>query len=137
MLRGMLHTSRTPKIAPSLWVLVALAFLPLAGCGGAGGSSASGDTEDAAESYTVRGRVVGPSQQGQALKSDHEAIPEVMDAMRMDFPLEDPADAGRFPAGSLIEFEYVVDGFDTRIRKIESLPEGPELVLPGLEPAGE
>ena len=111
--------------------------LTFAGCGGGNGSDSADSAASEGTAYTVRGKVVGPSQEGKALKIEHEEIPDFMAAMTMDFPLEDPADVERFPAGSLIQFEYLNAGFDSRIRKIEMLPEGTELALPSSDAAGD
>ncbi|ANM29527.1 hypothetical protein ABI59_07935 [Acidobacteria bacterium Mor1] len=126
-------TTQAPQRALTALLLVALIAPALVGCSGAGGTDGDDSSDGAASettSYTVRGKVVGPSQEGKALKIEHEEIPDFMAAMTMDFPLEDPADAERFPPGSLIEFEYLNAGFDSRIRKIEMLPEGTALQLP-------
>ncbi|MEM8601002.1 MAG: hypothetical protein AAGF99_13875, partial [Bacteroidota bacterium] len=67
-------------------VLVALA---LAACRS---DVSTDDPATSAESYTVHGLYEGTRFEGAAVSVTHEAIPGVMDAMRMTLVLDDPAE---------------------------------------------
>lgn len=83
------------------------------------------------KSYTVRGVFLGPRLDGIAMRVDHEAIPGYMEAMTMNFKLEDPSEIVGLEPGDRIEFEYLVLVDDTiarDIRKLEAKP-GPVIEL--------
>lgn len=111
-------------------VLWLLPILLLAGCG-------NGDTADHpdAEIYQVRGRVVEILYNGEALRIDHEPIEGYMDAMRMNFRLEDPSESNLVQPGDLVRFEYVVGPISETIRQIHLLPPGTQLDLDRIAPA--
>ena len=107
----------------ALWLLP---LLLIAGCGN--GEPA---VDPDAEVYQVRGRVVEILYDGEALRIDHERIDGYMEAMRMNFRLEDPAEAQLVQPGDLIRFEYVVTPRAQTIRNIHLLTPGTQLDLEG------
>jgi Cu/Ag efflux protein CusF len=90
---------------------------------------ALGCSREAAEVHSVRGQVSGLERGGRALAVDHEAIPGVMDAMKMTLPLIDPKAASDLAPGDKIRFDfYLSDGVGS-IGSIEKLPAETELAL--------
>ena len=81
------------------------------------------------ELHSVRGEVVRVEEGNRALEVDHEAIPGVMDAMRMTVPLLEPAQAPELSPGDKIRFELYLSRGTGRIGEIEKLPESTELEL--------
>jgi Cu/Ag efflux protein CusF len=80
--------------------------------------------------YETRGIYHGPRFDGEAASVEHEAIPDVMEAMRMDLRLEDPAELDRLTPGDRVRFDLVVRGSEVRARHFERLPDTTRLVLP-------
>lgn len=94
----------------------------------------NGCSEDRpAERYEVRGEVVRLEYGGLALRIDHEAIPDVMEAMRMSFRLQSPEEARDLQPGDRISFMYVVKEEGSYIRDIERLPPDTELDLESID----
>jgi Cu/Ag efflux protein CusF len=81
--------------------------------------------------YETRGIYHGPRFDGEAASIEHEAIPDVMEAMRMDLRLEDPTELDRFTPGDRVRFDIVVRGAEVRARHFERLPDTTRLELRG------
>ncbi len=90
----------------------------------------------ASEVHSVRGQVVRPADQGQSLTVDHEAVPGLMEAMRMTLPLQDPPQALGLSKGDKIRFELYRYRGRGSIGKIERLPADAELVLASPDASG-
>jgi Cu/Ag efflux protein CusF len=95
------------KFFPAFW-LIALA-LPLAVAGCQDGSEGKKAAE--AKEFDVRGKVVAVSPAKPAVTLDHENIPGLMKAMRMEFVVEDP---------KLLEGIKVGDQVQGRLKQGES-----------------
>jgi len=79
-------------------VLLMGASMALVGCHGAGSSSAKNKTEQ----YPVRGTVVSVDSGTGIISLHTETIPNFMEAMTMDYPLEDKAAASELHPGDKI-----------------------------------
>lgn len=109
---------------PALLFLLGLGLLT-AGCGG-------GEQEVAITNRyeDVRGRVVRPAFNGQALVVHHEAIPGFMESMRMTLRAVDSSEMLRVKAGDLIQFDLVITAStEAMMEGIEVLPRDTELLL--------
>ena len=75
------------KCSQTVWLLVIGLSLVVAGCKDGGGDKAktTGETE-----YDVRGKVVAVDPAKLAVTLDHEDIPGLMKAMKMEFSVQDP-----------------------------------------------
>ncbi len=91
------------------------------------GGTACGGAEQEAPAYAARGQVVRVESAGQQVVLDHEAIPELMGAMRMSLAVAEPAEARALAPGDKIAFELVDAPRGAYVRGIEKLP--PETVL--------
>lgn len=96
-----------------------LALVVLIGC----------ESEPDSQTLRVRGRYVGPQFDGHVAVIHHEAIPDVMGAMQMNFRVEEPTELADIPRGSAIAFDLVIRGDDWRIRRLEVLPDTTTLAL--------
>jgi len=85
--------------------------------------------------YETRGIYHGPRFDGEAASLEHEAIPDLMEAMRMDLHLEDPSELDRLTPGDRVRFDLVVRGEEVRARHFERLPDTIRLALPDGQPA--
>lgn len=119
-----------------LLTLALTAVFLLTACGGA----ADSETESAAEGpsaqatvYEVRGQFVMYQYGGEAIRVDHEEIPGLMAAMRMDFRPKDPSEIEGLEPGDKIAFRYVVGESGSYIEGLEVLPEETELELAGAD----
>lgn len=94
----------------------ALAVSLLVGC-------ASEDASPAAsETYTLRGLYLGSAFDSAAAVVSHEAIPGVMDAMRMQLRVRDRAEVRGLRAGDKIRFTLTDDGRGFAMSDIAKLP---------------
>ena len=66
---------------------------------------------------------------GEAIRVDHEEIPDFMKAMRMDFRPKDPAEFAGLEPGDKIAFRYVVGESGSHVEALERLPAETDLVL--------
>ncbi len=112
--------ARARMLVGRVVVGVLLPVVVLAGCG------AEPTTQQV---YSVRGQFVSPAYGGEAMLVDHEPIPGYMEAMRMTFRLEDPAELHAVSSGDKIRFEFVVREDGAFARGIEVLPPETELDL--------
>ncbi len=103
-------------------VLYLILILLLAGCGS--------ETKEEEEVYEVRGRYLSTQIGGESISVIHEAIPDVMHAMRMELRIDDPSVSERFQTGDIIAFEMVNTESGWYARNIEMLPPDTELELP-------
>ncbi len=72
------------KVVYGLWLVLLVSALPMAGCK----KSEKSDKEPA--DYPIKGKVVAVSPEKKTVKIDHEDIPGLMEAMTMNFAVEDP-----------------------------------------------
>ena len=80
--------------------------------------------------WEVRGVYNGPRAGGQAASITHEAIPDLMDAMRMDLLLADPSVTADLAPGTPIQFTLAeVDG-RLVVQDATPLPDTTRLALP-------
>ena len=87
-------------------------------------------TADASgESWTARGVFLGSRFEGQAATIEHEAIPDFMDAMRMDFLLASPEAVEALEVGDKVSFRLDYDGNRVIASGFETLPDSTTLVL--------
>ena len=82
----------------------------------------------------LRGQVVEivkPARRGEptAVVLDHENIPKFMPAMRMMFPLQNSADAGKLKKGVKIRFDLSAQGGNLMVARIKILPPQTKLKL--------
>jgi Cu/Ag efflux protein CusF len=77
---------------------------------------------------TVRAVYVQPEFEGLAATFDHEAIPDVMDAMRMAFPVAEPALIEDLEPGQKVSLT-IAQHPRLEVVAIEALPAETELVL--------
>lgn len=137
---------RTMRIVIGPLALALALSLGLVGCGGDDGEpaepaatagEAEGGTEESAGTeqppegtvYTVRGIFHGTQYNGRAMETSHEAIPGVMEAMRMAFRVEDPTQIAQLQPGDKIEFVFVYEGPRSFARDVRKLPAETELEL--------
>lgn len=93
------------------WLVLAAAGL-LAACA----------DEPAPDAFTVRGVYLGPAFDSAAAVVDHEAVPGVMDAMRMQLRVADRAELRGLRAGDKIRFTLADDGRGYAISDLTKLP---------------
>lgn len=96
------------------------------------GIGCASDPEPAVPTQTwqVRGIYHGPRAQGQAVSITHEAIPDEMDAMRMDFLLDPAVDVGSIAPDAPVAFTLArVDGRYV-VQSVRPLPDSTVLDLP-------
>ena len=84
------------------FVLV-LALVVMAGCHGKSSAPAQ------PEKYPVRGKVMAVDAANQRITLDHEAIPGLMEAMTMDYRVDDPAVLGEVHPGDRISATLLVE----------------------------
>lgn len=116
-------------------LLALLAAAPLAGCADraandpattTAASEAAAPSDDA---IVLRGRVAEVLHGGDALRVDHEAVPDLgMEAMRMDFRLADAALAEGLAPGDLVAMT-VEAAPRLQVTALTRLPAGTPLVL--------
>jgi Cu/Ag efflux protein CusF len=94
-----------------------VAAAAVAGCQGRSGSSAPGE----AKLYDVTGTVVSVDREKKAVTLDHEDIPGLMRAMKMEFSVDDPKALDGLSAGDRVSGKvrhesgrYVVTGLQKR-----------------------
>ena len=111
-----MRREHAPMLRPFALFLVGLACAGLlAGC--------AEDPEPAAtETYTVRGLYLGTAFDSAAVVVSHEAIPGVMDAMRMQLRVRDRAELRGLRAGDKIRFTLADDGSGFAMHALDQLP---------------
>ena len=131
-----------------LTVATVIAVCALVGCKERQASPAPAKTP-AADSYTVRGRVVALPDQAGMMQIHHEAIPDFknqtgqvagMNAMAMPFPLAADVDLGDLKVDDKVEFTLKVQWSGAapyQITAIRKLAADTELDLGQSAPAGE
>lgn len=106
--------------------LLLTSVLLLAACGGGGESDPLPE-----EVYGVRGVYEGTRFEGTTVTVDHEAVPDLMDAMRMDFRLADTASVAHLRPGQKVRFHIAVTADGARAFGFERLPDATRLQLAG------
>jgi len=96
------------KFWQTVWLLVIGLSLVVAGCKDGGGDK---DKTTGEKEYDVRGKVVALDAAKPAVTLDHEDIPGLMKAMKMEFSLQDP---------KLLKGIEVGDQVQGRLKKGES-----------------
>lgn len=101
------------------WVVVSglfVAALVVIGCQGQGTSSAG---KDAGKVYDIKGKVVAVDAEKKTVTIDHEDIPGLMKAMKMEFKVEDEKVLTGIKAGDAVHGKlkaeagsYVVTGLE-------------------------
>src|SRR5438093_13494706 len=85
----------------------ALFFLAVFGCGDGGKEKPQPQTAPPAAAqgpqYDIRGKVVSVSADKKAVNVDHEAIPGVMMAMKMEYAVENPQMLEGLKAGDAVQ----------------------------------
>lgn len=76
-------------------------------------TSAEPTVVETGESWTARGIYLGSKFEGQAVSIDHEDIPGLMDAMKMDFLIDSPEDMNGITEGDKVTFR--LDYIDNRV----------------------
>jgi len=105
-------------------------LLGLAACGRADAPAPPADVHE------TRGVFLGLRFEGAAASIEHEAIPGVMDAMRMDLRLADPAEVEGLAPGDKVRFELAVTGRGPLARGFERLPDTTSLAVPSTQGGG-
>ena len=108
-------------------VLLLIPILMLAACGG----SDQNDTLPE-EVYGVRGIYEGPRFEGAAVSVNHEAVPDLMGAMQMDFRLADTASVAHLTPGQKVRFHIAITPDGARAFGFERLPDDTRLQLAGM-----
>lgn len=91
----------------------------------------NGEHENGQEvTYEVKGRYLSTGMRGETISVIHETIPDVMNAMRMNFRLEDESEAEELATGDIIRFETLRTDAGWYARNIEILPPDTPLDLP-------
>jgi Cu/Ag efflux protein CusF len=70
-----------------------------------GNDDAAADREPDIEAFEVRGRYLSTDMRGESISIVHETVPDIMNAMRMNFRIDDPSVAAGLEAGDVISFE--------------------------------
>lgn len=85
---------------------------------------------DAIDTYEVRGRYLSTNPEGTAVSIVHETVPDVMNAMRMNFRIDDASVAEPLRQGDIIAFDMVRTDRGWYARNIQVLPDDTQLDLP-------
>lgn len=93
-----------------IWCAALLAAATLAACTGDDRSAKRFEASEAAKRYQITGTVRAVSVEGETLSVAHEAIPDLMDAMTMDFPVQDVWVLKAAGPGDRITGTLVLDG---------------------------
>jgi|SRR6516162_7684786 protein SCO1/2 len=96
------------KTRKAIWFVLLTLPPALAGCAGGGGG---GPKTGGGREYEVRGKVVAVDPAKPAVTLDHEDIPGLMKAMKMEFGVEDPKQLEGVKPGDRVQ---------GRLRKAES-----------------
>lgn len=89
--------------AKTMAVLLATGSLALVGCGGGGAQSGrAASPSPAAKQHDIRGRVEAISRERGMVTLDHEEIPGVMAAMKMEYAVADRAILDRVEVGDSV-----------------------------------
>ncbi len=100
--------------------LLGLTALVLAGCDGPKGTPAGkGAGKDAGKVYDIKGKVVAVDAGKKTVTLDHEDIPGLMKAMKMDFQVEDEKVLSGLKAGDAVHGKLRVDGGNYVITGLE------------------
>lgn len=109
----------------------ALVMLFVASCGNDHEADHAHDHAQADEmSHEVRGRYLSSGPGGEYITIVHETVPDVMNAMRMNFRIDDPAETAHLAPGDIVAFNMVNTETGWYARNITVLPADTELDLP-------
>jgi len=104
------------KASHSLGLLILGICLALAGCKGDGTNQPKGT---GAKHYDLKGKVVAVDPGKGSVTLDHEDIPGLMKAMKMDFPVEDPKMLEGLKAGDQVQGRLNVESGQYTITHLE------------------
>lgn len=126
-----------PSISRTFWnstlartVCAACLMLALAACSSAPKEPEEAPTGLTSSRHELRGVVVSANAEAKEAVIDHEAIPEVMGAMRMGFSVPEPADREKLTPGAKIKATLVMENNTMWV-------EGVEVTGQGEDPAAE
>ena len=115
------------RIHPLLISLMAISLM-LAACGDRHEQHQHKHASE--EAFDARGRYVSTDMRGESISVVHETVPDVMNAMRMSFRIDDESVAAGLVTGDIIRFDMVRTESGWYARNIEVLPPDTELDLP-------
>lgn len=101
------------------WVVVALALsgaVAVIGCQGQGTGSA---VKDSGKVYDIKGKVVAVDSEKKTVTLDHEDIPGLMKAMKMEFSAEDEKVLARVKAGDAVQGKLKAEGGSYVVTSLE------------------
>ena len=101
------------KTAPWLWIAVLLIPLALAGCRGGDQPATAG------KEYPIKGKVVAVDQTKPSVNLDHEEIPGLMKAMKMDYAVANPKVLEGIKAGDEVRGQLKADSGKYVITRLE------------------
>ncbi|MDI6400942.1 copper-binding protein [Balneolaceae bacterium ANBcel3] len=91
-------------------------------------------TEDAApeavDSHLVNGRFLSVDEDNKTVSIVHETVPEVMNAMRMNFRIDNLSDVDGIESGDVVQFEMELTEQGWYARNLTVLPSDTSLDLP-------
>ena len=96
--------------------------LLVAGCDSKSSSSAASVTDTNRQVFTVKGVIKELKPNGKTAEIAHEAIPNYMGAMTMDFDVKDKRELDGLKAGDAVSFRMVVLKDDAWIENVRKLP---------------
>jgi protein SCO1/2 len=99
----------------SHWLMLFVLMTPvvLAGCGGSESKAPTG------KQYPIKGKVIAVNPDKQSVKLDHEDIPGLMQAMEMEFAVENPKLLQGLKAGEQVQGRLKVDSGKYIITELE------------------
>ena len=101
----------------NLKLLVVVGLLAiLAGCQSQSGSATG---KDAGKVYDIKGKVVAVDAEKKTVTLDHEDIPGLMKAMKMDFKVEDEKILAGLKAGDAVHGKLKADGGNYVVTSLE------------------
>ena len=110
-----------PGLRYASLIILTLAGITISGCGST--EQAAGQGDDAKlQVYDLHGEIVRVEKAEKLLVIKHEEIKGWMDAMTMEYPVEDPADLDRLSPGDRIDAKVHVRGMDYKVAEITVLP---------------
>jgi Cu/Ag efflux protein CusF len=105
------------KLMSMKWFVLPGAFLALTlvGCGSGNGGPREADDKD----YEINGTVVAIAADGSSVTLDHEDIPGLMKAMKMEFRVADPKLLGGLSSGDRVRGRLKAGSGDYVITRLE------------------
>jgi Cu/Ag efflux protein CusF len=107
-----------------LWLAALLGAGALAGCG---------KSDANVRTYDIKGKVVAIAPDKKAVTLDHEAIPGLMNAMKMEFPVEGPHVLEGIAADDLVEGKLKVTADKQTVTELHKVAPGAAGTSTGLD----